>query len=343
MQSLTPAGDELLPWLAEPWQRLWSAYTDGRLGHALLVSGPAGIGKRLLAGRLARAIMCTAPGADGSPCGNCPDCRLTASGNHPDIVLLEPDSEAKTREIKVDQVRMLCGQQALTSNRGPRKVLLVVPAEAMNPFAANSLLKTLEEPVASTLWILVSEDPARLTQTIRSRCQRTQLPAPPEQVALPWLRGCIGDGGTDPALLLRLAHGAPLTALALAESDRLDERAKVFDGFVAVGLGKRDPVGVADAWQGLEPALVLDALAGWLCDVIRLGVAPQAAHIGSPDKRRELQALAAAVDPRAGHRYLSRILGARGLAEVTINKQLLYESLLVRWALLAQGQETDGW
>ena len=334
---------ELLPWLTETWRRLWSAHRGGRLGHALLLSGPAGIGKRALAERLAGALMCTAPGEDGSPCGQCPDCRLIRAGNHPDIVRLEPDSEGKTREIKVDQVRELCGHQALTTNRGPRKVLLVLPAEAMNPVAANSLLKTLEEPVASTLWVLISEDPTRLTQTIRSRCQRIQLPAPAEQSSLPWLRERIGDGAEDAALLLRLAHGAPLAALALAGSGRLAERSKVFDDFTAVGRGKRDPVAVADAWQGLEPTLVLEAIAGWLCDLLRLRADPDVAHVGSPDKRRELQAFATAIEPGAGHRYFSRIIGARGLAEATVNKQLLFESLLVRWALLAQGQEPDGW
>jgi DNA polymerase-3 subunit delta' len=241
----------------------------------------------------------------------------------------------------VDQVRELCGHQALTTNRGSRKVLQIVPAEAMNPMAANSLLKTLEEPVDSTLWILISEDPGRLMQTIRSRCQHILLPAPAPQQALPWVQQRLGPGD-DAELLLRLAHGAPLAALALAGSDRLVQRSGVLDGLLAVARGQRDPLAVADAWQSMEPTLVLETLAGWVCDLLRLRADPQAAHLGNPDKRGEMQTVAAAIDPDAGHRYFTRILGARELGEASVNKQLMFEALLVRWALLAKGHDPDG-
>jgi DNA polymerase-3 subunit delta' len=331
-----------LPWLEATWRRLWSAHCEGRLGHALLLSGPAGIGKRALADQLAQALMCTAPAADGSPCGRCQDCRLVLAGNHPDLTHLTPDSEGQGGDIKVDQVRALCSQQTLTANRGTLKVLQILPAERMNPVAANSLLKTLEEPVASTLWILISEDPTRLTQTIRSRCQRISLTTPPEAEALPWLRQQRPDAETDLALLLRLAHGAPLIALAMIGSERVAERASNIDAFVAVGQGRRDPVAVADAWQHRDPALVLEALVGWVCDLLRLQAHPETAYLCNPDQRGALTAMAATIDPRACHQYLQTIYQARALVEATINKQLLFESLLVRWAALAKGQFLNG-
>lgn len=335
-----------LPWLMDTWARLWAAVQADRMGHALLIAGPAGLGKRLLADRLTNALLCTAPAPDGSPCGHCEDCRLFATGNHPDSVHLTPEPGGRSREIKADQVRELCAQQALTTHRGRRKVLQIVPAEGMNTVAANGLLKTLEEPVASTLWLLVSEDPGRLAQTIRSRCQRITVPTPPEAQALPWLAARLAERAraakVDPVLLLRLAHGAPLAALGLGDSEQLAAREVAFAGFVAVGQGQQDPLALADAWQRQEPSVVLDQLASWLCDLLRLQIDPQAVHLDNPDKRVQLAALAVGVVPLAAHRYLRRVFAAREVADATINKQLLCEALLVRWARLARGEDRDG-
>lgn len=336
-----------LPWLAEPWARLWAAWRDDRLGHALLITGPAGIGKRLLAARLGHALLCTAPDTDGSPCGQCADCRLLASGNHPDLVLLTPDPNGKSKEIKADQVRALCESQALTPHRASRKVLQIIPAEGMNLVAANGLLKTLEEPADSTLWVLVSEAPGRLPQTIRSRCQRVALPLPPADTALAWLArqpasAGLGAGvGSDAALLLRLAHGAPLAALALAGTEvgreRLAARAAGLRGFLAVGCGEQDPLELARAWQAGDPSVVLGQLSSWVCDLLRLRADPGVRHLDNPDQREALAPLAARLAPAAAHRYLQRVLWACSLSDATINKQMLYEALLVRWARLAKG------
>lgn len=331
-----------LPWLAGPWERLWAAAREGRLGHALLIAGPPGIGKRLLAERLTAALLCGKSGADGTPCGQCDDCRLLAAGNHPDRVMLTPDPAGKSREIKVDEVREVCARQALTSHGGRCKVIAVVPAEALNTVAANSLLKTLEEPAPSTRWTLVSEDPGRLPQTIRSRCQRLNLPIPPEPLSLPWLREQLRGNAAEPGLLLRLAHGAPLAALALAGGDGLAQRESGFAGFVAVGRGERDPLALADAWQRQDPSVVLGHLASWVCDLLRLCADPAAVWLDNPDKRPQLLAMAAGIAPAAGHRYLRRVLVARGVADASVNKLLTYEALLVRWARLASGVDRDG-
>jgi len=338
------------PWHQETWQRLWRAHAEGQLGHALLVSGPAGIGKRALMETLARALVCSRPTAAGYPCGQCAECRLSAAGNHPDLILLAPDPEAKSQEIKADQVRALCERQTLTTHRAARKVIRIVPAEAMNPFAANSLLKTLEEPVDSTLLILVAEGPERLPATVRSRCQPLRLTMPPAAQVLPWLRAHLEAlapvAPVDAALLLQLAHGAPLHALSLADGERLTQRATALQAFVAVGQGRQDPLVVADAWQRLEPALVLDEMAGWIGDLLRLAVDPNASHLDHPDQRATLISLmtsqAGRLSPAAGQRFLQQVFAARAHAAATINKQLMFESLLVQWARIARGGGLHG-
>ena len=326
-----------LPWLDAHWQRLWQTRRDGRLGHALLLTGPSGLGKRRFADLFAAALMCRQPGDDGLPCGRCADCELLRSGNHPDLIRVSPEAESKSGEIKADAVRELCSRQTMTASRGPVSVLQIAPAEAMNAFAANSLLKTLEEPVASTLLFLISEDPARLPATVVSRCQRITMLPPPADSAVAWLSTRVQAQGLDLDLLLRLAHGAPLRALALADGAWLAKREQGFRQFRAIAEGREDPLAGADAWQQLDPALVLDWLASWISDLLRIAQAGASAQLSNPDKCAELADLAQRLTPRSAHRYLQQILRSKSLAASSINRQLLFESLLVQWAQLARG------
>ncbi|MFP4247702.1 MAG: DNA polymerase III subunit delta' C-terminal domain-containing protein [Halochromatium sp.] len=334
-----PWPEPLPPWLEPIWQRLARAHRQARLGQALLIAGPLGVGKRLLAERLAGLLLCGAADLATRPCGVCPECVLLGAGHHPDHLLLVPDAEAASAEIRVEQVRHLCARETLTPTRGAVKVLTLVPADAMNPFAANSLLKTLEEPVASSVWVLVTEQPQRLSQTIRSRCQRINLPVPPQSVALPWLEARLAEQAkaqvSQAARCLALAHGAPLRALALATPEALALRQRLIDDIIGVARGEHDPIAVANEWQRLDAAAVLAALIDWLTDLLRVAVAPSPARLINPDARPELSALAERIEPAAGHRLLQRLLQARTMIEAPINKQLLFEALLVRWARLA--------
>ncbi len=329
------------PWLAPQWATLQRARAAGRLPHALLIAGPAGVGKRLLADLLMRSLLCTAPGPDGQPCGQCADCRLNQAGTHPDLVRLGPDPDGKSDEIKVASVRDLIDSEGLTPTRGVHKLILVDPADRMNPSAANALLKTLEEPASGTLFCLLSERPHALAATVRSRCQRLVLSLPDEALAMNWLAGQIRGG--DLRLLLRLAHGAPLRALGLADPTLLARRDTAFAGFVDVGQGRRDPVAEAQSWGDLGPRISLEWLGGWVSDLLRLtavgvsaGAVDGAAHLGNPDKRQALSLLASRLNPEEGHRYLQRILRRRASQDTPLNPQLLHEALLIDWAHVAR-------
>jgi len=328
------------PWLDATWLRLREAHRHARLGQALLITGPSGVGKRLLADHFAQLLLCTAPDADGNPCGTCADCHLFATGHHPDRLLLEPDADAASGEIRAEQVRQLCARETLTPMRGATKVLMVVPADAMNLFAANSLLKTLEEPVESTVWILITEQPQRLSQTIRSRCQQINLTSPPAARALPWLEARLLSQGASTvvsaARCLALAQGAPLRALALAEAGALEQRQALLDDLINVARGERDPLAVANDWQRHEPSLALGAMIDGLLDMLRLAVDPTHARIINLGARHALVALAAQLELAAAHRFLQVLLQARASIDAPLNRQILFEALLVRWAWLAR-------
>lgn len=135
-----------------------------RLAHAYLFEGPQGVGKRLTALALARAVFC----AEGTGCGECTPCRKIDHNNHPDLQILEPDG----KQIKIDQIRELQKTLSFKPVESTRRVCLIDYADQMNPAAANALLKTLEEPSAETLIILISAQPEALLSTVLSRCQR---------------------------------------------------------------------------------------------------------------------------------------------------------------------------
>ena len=208
-----------------------------RLPHALLVHGARGVGKLELAERIAQLLLCEHPEEARRPCGACDACRWQLAGNHPDFRRLEPEilmkepaqpaeEEGGARRgkpssvIKVEQVRELADFLYVGSHRGRRRVALVHPAEEMNPYAANALLKGLEEPPAGAVFLLVSHHPARLLPTIRSRCVALPVPLPSAESALAWL---AGQGVKGAGRWLAYAGGAPLRARDYAaEAEELD-------------------------------------------------------------------------------------------------------------------------
>lgn len=325
-----------LPWHETCWRTLRQAREMGRLPHALLVTGPPGIGKRRLVATLSRSLLCARPDERGLACGHCRECELSAAGTHPDYLEVGPDPESKSEEIRVDAIRRLVASNALTAHRGRYKVIVLDPAQNMNLNAANSLLKTLEEPTSDTLLGLVCEQPERLPATVRSRCRRLNVPVPSESQALEWLRG--QSDAEDVETLLHLAYGAPLRALALVAEDRLSQRAQAFAGFVEVASGVRDPIAEAADWNRHEPAILLDWLHSWVIDLLRLATGHPAPPLINRDKREALRKLAGRLEPRAGHLYLMQLIRVRADGYGSINRLLLYESLLVQWAGMFQGR-----
>ena len=210
-----------------------------RLPHALLVHGPRGVGKLALAERLAQLLLCEHSDAARRPCDACSACRWFSAGNHPDFRRIEPEAIAKAPQpvegeeeegsskrkppsivIKIEQIRALDDFLNVGSHRGGRRVALLHPADQLQlPGAANALLKGLEEPPGSAVFILVSHQPALLLPTIRSRCVKVPVPVPGKADALKWLKA---QGLEQPERWLAFAGGAPLRAIEYAaESESL--------------------------------------------------------------------------------------------------------------------------
>lgn len=247
----------MLPWLETYRRSLWQRIESGRLGHAPLAHGPRGIGKRVLGEWLARLLLCIQR-VSGQPCGECRSCQLIDGGTHPDLFVVDVPEDKQG--IGVDQVRELIDRLQLTASVGANRVGLILRADAMNRNAANALLKTLEEPPPGAWLILLSEQPARLPATIRSRCQQLPLRAPGRQDSEPWLsEACPDAQQAEREAALELCAGAPLAARDMLVSGDLEAGLAMLEDLVE----SRPHAQVLERWQA-DPAASWQWLARWM-------------------------------------------------------------------------------
>jgi DNA polymerase-3 subunit delta' len=224
---------------------LLRAAGERRLAHALLFSGPEGIGKFLAAEWLASGLLCAKGPA--RPCGICGACKRLKAGTHADVLAVDPDLEGE-EDIKIGRItyrekdaRPNVGEfLSLRPMEGGWRVVLVRDAERMTDEAQNALLKTLEEPGTSTLLALTTARPESLLSTTRSRCVGVALrPLEPEPCAEILRRKGLGE--EEAARLARWSGGSPGLALSLLERGAAEIRERI-DGVLA---GKLDPLATA--------------------------------------------------------------------------------------------------
>jgi DNA polymerase-3 subunit delta' len=261
----TPAPTAAPPWLAAPMAALGAAHEQGRMPHALLIHEAPGTGGDWLAGWAAALVLCEPRKA--APCGKCTACRRTAGLLHPDVNWVRPQEDS--RQIRIEQVRELSGELALTSHSGGYKVGILTPADALNRFAANALLKTLEEPPARTLLILVATEPSRLPPTVLSRCQRLRIRAPERTESIAWLTEVRGKGDWDAAL--DTLGEAPMQVAQADPAELAEVGADTRKTLAALSAGRTDPVAAAERWARSQLPLRLLCFENWLTERIRRG------------------------------------------------------------------------
>ncbi len=310
-----------------------------QLPHALLLHGPAGIGKRDLALSLAQWILCDASGAQGA-CGTCDACNWFVQGNHPDYRYLEPNEEETdesgkiirkaSKEIKVEQVREISEFLSLSAHRGGWRVVVIHPAELMNAAAANALLKTLEEPPPRVLLVLVAHQPGRLLPTVRSRCRKVVAGLPDLRIAAEWLRQA---GVVQPEIILAEAGGAPLNAIAYADEERAARRDQFLDLLACpaqldvCGIAEMFKIHLADAWGWLSK---------WVHDALSQRLAASPRYFPA---RAAVSARLGADADLAALLALERELSSAGRwLRHPLNAPLLLESWLIRYVAAMSGQ-----
>lgn len=299
---------ESLPWLTEHQARLQASLAAGTCPHSLLILGPPGTGRRQLALWLAEQAL-------GGPAVRAGEEGLEPA--HPDFcVIAAPCSDDKGQErhtIGVDRIRdELLPFLALTSHGSGTRVALLSPADAMTGNAANSLLKTLEEPPPGTLIMLVCESLARLPATVVSRCQRIRVAPPDTDVALDWLAQQVP--GHDFTRLLEFAGGAPLAALSLQQEGFADFANEFLGDLSQLEQRAANPVAVAARCRNQEE-LALRLLEWRIAGRIRAA----ATNGGSSNLQQ------------AGFRQLGQIRELRRVINGGINAELSLAGLLLDW------------
>ncbi len=309
---------------------LKTARQVGRLAHAYLFLGPEGVGKAATARALAAVLNCVKPQEDGDACGTCPSCLRMAAGTHPNFLLIAPTSEGHQPQIKIEQIRefrRLTGYPPLDEGW---RVALIKPAEAMNDAAANSLLKTLEEPPPRNLLVLTAGVEADLFPTVVSRCQKLAFAPLPSALIAQELQRRRGLTQAQASLLAGLSGGSLGRALTLDLEELLHQRRQVLSDLEQLGQGG---TGAVLEWAGrlaksrpdLDNFLLLAQL--WYRDLLLHYFQAPGAMLAHQDCLADLERAQAAGTPEAWFARFMALGAAQRHLQANLNPELTLDIL----------------
>jgi DNA polymerase-3 subunit delta' len=212
---------QYLPWQTPLLQRALQLNSEQHLPHAVMIDSTSDQDLSAFIWHLSMLLLCD-QARELDPCGACEACRMMLAGTYSDfsLVTLEPDEKSKklSKNIKIEQIRNLIHEVSLTHQYDRLKIAVIYPAEAMNKASANALLKTLEEPAARILILLLTHNRGRIPITLRSRCQSWSINPPTAQQSIAWLSE-QGMSQQDSERYLEYANGDPVLALKLQQHD----------------------------------------------------------------------------------------------------------------------------
>jgi DNA polymerase-3 subunit delta' len=296
-------------------QQVRRSLQRGRLAHAYLFTGGRGSGKEELARTLAQALNC--PNLEHDACGRCESCRLIAADKHPDIYWLRPES--KSRRIQIDQIRDFERSIVLRPAMARLKVGIISDADCMNEQASNAFLKTLEEPPARTILLLLTAEPQRLLPTILSRCLRVSF-GPNAAAQHPWRDKVLPllinfSSQSRPGIVHAYRLQAALTGLLvetraalrkqIEEQDDLDRYSEL-DAKAREKLEEQREARIEGEYRGAREQ-ILEEIYTWFSDILLCVEQAEPHLLAHPEHLAELQQAAAGKDYHKAADHLDAI------------------------------------
>jgi len=314
------------PWHKSSWDKFVTAKSKNHLPHALLISGTDGTGTLDFAKRIATALLCTSP-VNNEACQNCKSCKTYKAGANPDFMGIEL-LEGK-QQIAVDQIRKLADFITYTRSFNAYRVILLNPVERMNANAANSLLKSLEEPASNTVIILVASNLSRIIPTIKSRCQILALPTPTKAQAISWLKQ--KKITTDPEELLEMSNGQPLTAIGISDED-IQSRGQLANDLYSICMQKKSVTDIAKTWEKYDQSNLLNWQIIWVEKFIKNNVLQSQTE---PNDQGDLAMILAklANDLSSGEQWnlYQQLIAQKKYIHTSVNPLLFIENMLLLW------------
>lgn len=350
MKTLT---HNLYPWTEAAFEAFFS--NNERRAHAYMLAGHSGLGKTVFAQQMAKSLLCKEDAIHA--CGSCQSCKLFECGSHPDLHVLQSekrmvevddtfaiyaprylDDENKRKKrkkpsaiIAIDQIRAVIPDINTRPHLSACRIIIINSAEELNINAANSLLKSLEEPPSDSYFILISHDPARLLATLRSRCSRINFRLPDKQQATDWLKSQITEQ-VDIEQLLDHASGIPIRALAIANGTANSDENQVDRCMHQLAQRQQDPASAAaELIKKSEPASISESIQLWLGRLIRLKVLSQNSEFTVNVSDKPLIDIGNRLNFRQLYAFLDKVSKSKQLAGGPLDAQLALEDDLIRW------------
>ena len=314
-------------------QHIIERYRLGNLPHAMLIHGHQGIGKLQAVLRVSQALLCQKP-QGVMPCGQCQACQLFMQRTHPNFIHLAPEVnvEKKTQSpIKIDQIRDLSEKLVMTSQYSGPNIALIDQAHSMNLFAANALLKTLEEPTSNTLLLLVTHQPSQLLATIRSRCQAYLLSKPDENEALTWLQSQDDVDEKQALQSLAMADGAPLRALQFIQDKTNDSYNQFVQVLADLFQSQATIKQAAEQGMSMDFSLCVQCLQNILLDMLKLQQVNDNNTIKNKGMSKIIRQLSQTLALQQVYTLQDQLNSMLRTHNASINAQLMLESFLATW------------
>jgi len=332
---MTNFAPKIHPWNQEIWQNL--TLEPERANHALLFNGDAGLGKRDLAFALAHFVLTDTHGQSEA---------LFNAGSHPDLHVLMPEEEVvddllgsfakryleqhsgkPKRAITIEQVRRLSQSLSTHPHISSHRVILIFHAETMNRNASNALLKSLEEPPANTLFVVVSDELSRLAKTIRSRCSLVNFRQPDFEQAKIWLELDGQIPAEDISTYLSMSNNQPLQAVSLYKSDYLGSLKSVFTDVNNLWMKRAEVTQVAKAWQTVGAIQAIDILQKLSTDLLRCSLSEAPKVVFFPVQQSWVKSVSSKLSRRKLLDVIDELNYAKRMLATPVDELLVLETL----------------